>query len=625
VGIVAVFVFLLVAFWVLQVLQYAEHRDRAERNYTRTISLLAPRGMLFDRHGQVLVNSRQSFRIAIVREQSTDLKESVRRLADATRMDESQMWADVERRRTEALYRPIVVIEHATDAQIAAVFARKLELPEVVVEQVPMRTYPEGGLAAHIFGYTGEVQPAQLERAEFADLSPGAIVGQTGLERIYNPSLMGTDGNRFVIIDSRGREVDELERQEPIDGHRVQLTIDADMQRALEGAFRADGFNGAAAFIDPRSGEVLAMTSLPAYDPNDFASGLSPATWAALNSDPLRPLGNWLIQGLYMPGSTFKIVMAIAALEEGIITPDTVIGCRGSAVFYGRSFRCWNTSGHGAMTLRHALEQSCNVFFYTLGERMSIDAINKWATKLGLVGKTGIDLPQESTSFMPDTAWAARTRSDGRWYPGETVSVAIGQGAVTVSPMAMATMMMTVANGGTLFTPHLLKAIDRGNGWEPQAAPAPRSSFQMDPAHLAAVRDGLWMAVNSPKGTATSRGKIPGKDVAGKTGTAQVISNDNKAAAQAAAVAAGRDPSVFEDHGWFVFFAPRDNPEVAGVVFTEHSEHGYLSAPIAKHVLETYFAKQEGRPLPVYKAPPPVKAIVGVPVASVPGQGGGTR
>jgi hypothetical protein len=237
VGIVAVFVFLLVAFWVLQVLQYAEHRDRAERNYTRTISLLAPRGMLFDRHGQVLVNSRQSFRIAIVREQSTDLKESVRRLADATRMDESQMWADVERRRTEALYRPIVVIEHATDAQIAAVFARKLELPEVVVEQVPMRTYPEGGLAAHIFGYTGEVQPAQLERAEFADLSPGAIVGQTGLERIYNPSLMGTDGNRFVIIDSRGREVDELERQEPIDGHRVQLTIDADMQRALEGAF----------------------------------------------------------------------------------------------------------------------------------------------------------------------------------------------------------------------------------------------------------------------------------------------------------------------------------------------------------------------------------------------------
>jgi penicillin-binding protein 2 len=436
---------------------------------------------------------------------------------------------------------------------------------------------------------------------------------------------MGTDGTPIVIIDSRGRDVDELERQEPIDGHRVQLTIDADMQRALEGAFRADGFNGAAAFIDPRSGEVLAMTSLPAYDPNDFASGLSPATWAALNSDPLRPLGNRLIQGLYMPGSTFKIVMAIAALEEGIITPDTVIGCRGSAVFYGRSFRCWNTSGHGAMTLRHALEQSCNVFFYTLGERMSIDAINKWATKLGLVGKTGIDLPQESTSFMPDTAWAARTRSDGRWYPGETVSVAIGQGAVTVSPMAMATMMMTVSNGGTLFTPHLLKAIDRGNGWEPQAAPAPRSSFQMDPAHLAAVRDGLWMAVNSPKGTATSRGKIPGKDVAGKTGTAQVISNDNKAAAQAAAVAAGRDPSVFEDHGWFVFFAPRDNPEVAGVVFTEHSEHGYLSAPIAKHVLETYFAKQEGRPLPVYKAPPPVKAIVGVPVASVPGQGGGTR
>jgi penicillin-binding protein 2 len=450
-------------------------------------------------------------------------------------------------------------------------------------------------------------------------------VGQTGLELVYNPALMGTDGKRFVVINSRGREVDELQRQEPVDGQRVQLTIDADMQRALEEAFHIDGYNGAAAFIDPRSGEVLALTSLPAFDPNDFASGISTSTWAALNADPLRPMGNRLIQGLYMPGSTFKIVMAIAALEEGIITPETVIGCRGSAPFYGRSFKCWKDGGHGAMTLRHAIEQSCNVFFYTLGERLNarfgdkaIDVINKWASRLGLVGKTGIDLPQETASFMPSTEWAAKTRSDGRWYLGETISVAIGQGAVSVSPIAMATMMATVANGGTLFTPHLLKAIDRGNGWEPQAPPPPRSTFAMSPPDLAAVREGLWLAVNSPSGTATTRGKIEGKDVAGKTGTAQVISNDNKAAAQAAARRAGKDPAIYDDHGWFVFFAPRDNPEIAGVVFTEHSEHGYLSAPIAKHVMETYFAKKERRPLPVYKAPVPDKRVIGTPAAAGP-------
>ena len=226
---------------------------------------------------------------------------------------------------------------------------------------------------------------------------------------------------------------------------------------------------------------------------------------------------------------------------------------------------------------------------------------------------------------MASTEWAARNRSDGRWYLGETVSVAIGQGVVSVSPIGMANMMATVANGGTLLTPHLLKAIDRGNGWEPQPPRPPRSTFTMAADHLAAVREGLWLAVNSPSGTATTRGKIDGKDVAGKTGTAQVISNDNKAAAQAAARAAGKDPQIYEDHGWFVFFAPRDNPEVAGVVFTEHSEHGYLSAPIAKHVMETYFAKKEGRPLPVYKPKvPPVKVTITPPAAEpAPGRGGG--
>lgn len=631
VGIVAVFALIAGVYWVLQVLQYTEYRERAEQNHTRTIPLLAPRGVLFDRHGEVLVQNRRSFRIAIVREQTPDIEDTIRNLARITGTPESNIRAIVQRRRSDPLFRPIAVIDHASDAQVAAVIAQRLELPGVVVDQIPMRSYP--GEGAHLFGYVGEVDQAQLQKAEFSSLSPGAIVGKSGIEQIYNSLLMGTDGNRFVVVDSRGREIEELERQDPVDGQRVQLTIDADMQRALEAAFHADGYNGAAAFLDPKTGEVLALTSLPAYDPNNFAAGISSATWAALNKDPLEPLGNKLIQGLYMPGSTFKILMAIAALEEGIITPDTVIGCRGGANFYGRYFKCWNTSGHGPMTLRHALEQSCNVFFYTLGERLnarfgekSIDIIYKWADKLGLVGKTGIDLPQERAQFMPSTAWA-RTTPNGRWYPGETISVAIGQGRVSVSPIGMATMMATVANGGVLFTPHLVKAVDRGQGWEPVSPAPPRSTFTMTPEHLAAVREGLFLAVNSPSGTATMRGKIPGKDVAGKTGSAQVISNENKAAAQAAARAAGKDPRMFDDHGFFLFFAPRDNPEVAGVVFTQHSEHGYLSAPIAKHVMETYFAKKEGRPLPVYKSSRPPKTPVAPPRPAIGGASGtgGTR
>ena len=308
-----------------------------------------------------------------------------------------------------------------------------------------MRTYPESGVAAHLFGYTGEVQPTQLQKAEFAAGVQAPSSARPDSSRSTTPSSWARTANEVVIINSRGREIDEdeKERQEPVDGKRVQLTIDADMQRALEHAFHVDGFNGAAAFIDPRSGEVLAMTSLPAYDPNDFASGISSATWAALQR-PLRPLGNRLIQGLSLPGSTFKIVMAVTALEEG--HHHARDGHRSAAAAPPSTVDTSSAGTTAAMapwTLRHAIEQSCNVFFYTLGERLnsrfgdkSIDVINKWATKLGLVGKTGIDLPDEKAGFMASTEWAAKTRSDGRWYLGETVSVAIGQGVVSVSPIA---------------------------------------------------------------------------------------------------------------------------------------------------------------------------------------------
>ena len=599
---------LMVSFWLVQVVQNARYEALADSNYLRTIPLRAPRGLVFDRNDRVLVENRDSYSITLVRERSANLERTISTIARATGVDEQAVREIVQRHKREPVFRPITIIEHATLPQVVAVRARALEMPEIVVQKVPTRTYA-GNLGAHLFGYVSEIQEAQIERGDFAGLEPGAMVGQTGLERIYNAPLMGEDGRKNVVVNSVGREIQELGELPPTEGKRVQLTIDYDLQRALEDAFRQSGYAGAGVFMNPKNGEILALTSLPAFDPNDFADGIDPAKWAELNKDPLKPLENRLIRGRYSPGSTFKILMAIAGLSEGVITPETTVFCPGYGTFYGRQFKCHKQGGHGTVDLRHAIEQSCNVFFYTVGSKLSIDAIHKYGQFLGLVGRTGIDLPGENESLVPSEEWKRRTTGEP-WYPGETISVAIGQGQVTVTPIALATMMATVANGGTLVTPHVLRAVDEdGKGWQAAPTPSPRSSLLIKPDHLQAVKDGLWLAVNSGIGTAT-RLKIDGRDVAGKTGTAQVISNEGKAAAR------GRTTMDLRDNGWLVFFAPRDNPQIAGVVFGEHSEHGYLTAPIVKHVLDTFFAKQEGKPLPALPPPPVPPKSTGTPPAA---------
>jgi penicillin-binding protein 2 len=589
VAVVVVFVALGICFWVLQIVQHGKYEEMADNNHQRTLALRAPRGVLFDRNGKILVENRHSFTISILREHSKDLNRTAQLLSQVAGLDLNQVLQTIERHRGEPSYRPIVIIEDATLAQVAALMARRLdfELPDVRVEEVPTRKYPTDALAAHLFGYVSQASESQLGDG----IEQGAIVGQQGIERVYNKLLMGEDGAKRVVVNSVGREISTLEEVPPKEGRRVQLTIDYDLQKAAEAGFRHAGFNGAALIMDPRNGEVLTYTSLPSYDPNDFAAGIDRVTWAALNADKLRPLQNRVIQGRYSPGSTFKIVVATAALEEGLVTPDFRVTCGGGANFFGRFYRCHLKGGHGSVDMRHALEKSCNVYFYTLGNMLGVDKIYKWAEKLGMVGKTGIDLPNEQESLIPNTEWKMK-RTGERWYPGETISVSIGQGQVSVTPAALAVMISTVANGGTRVTPHVIKAMDEGagKGWEPTPIPAVADTVAFKPDTLAALRDGLWMVVNA-SGTG-GRARIVGRDVSGKTGTAQVISNEGKARAR------GTDRDL-RDHGWFVFFAPRDNPEIAGVIFGEHNEHGFLGAPIAKHVIETYFAKKEGRPLPL--------------------------
>jgi penicillin-binding protein 2 len=482
-------------------------------------------------------------------------------------------------------------VQDATLAQVAAVMARRLdfELPDVVVEQVPTRRYPDA-MAAHLFGYVGEVNDAQVSESD--TLKSGDIVGQSGIEKVYNSLLMGEDGAKRVVVNSVGREIRTLEEEQATEGKRLQLTVDYDVQKAVEDGFKSLGFNGAAVVLDPNNGEVLAFTSVPAYDPNAFAAGIDRATWASLNTDELRPLQDRAIQGRYSPGSTFKMAVALAGLEEGIITPDFKVHCVGSANFYGRPFKCWKKGGHGTVDLRHAIEQSCDVYFYTIGNMVGVDRINKWATELGLGVKSGIDLPNEVTGLVPSTQWK-REKMHEKWYAGETISVAIGQGQVSVTPVSMAVYAATLANGGARVTPHLLKAVDDGNGWRPASSPPPPALLGVDPEKMQAIRDGLWMVVNQA-GTGHNA-QLKGYDVAGKTGTAQVISNEGKTAA---GKNSGKD---LRDNGWFVFFAPRDHPQIAGVIFLEHGVHGSNAALIARHTLETFFAKKEGRPVP----PPP--------------------
>ena len=590
-----IFAILAFSFWYLQVVQNEKFNELAENNHQRTIALRAPRGVMFDRNGEVLVENRSSFTISIVREHTKDLDRTIRVLSEVAGLDPKVVEETVNRHRREPTYRPIMIVDDASLAQVAAVLARRLdsELPDVQVEEVPTRQYPAEAFAAHLFGYVGEASEGQVESE---GLNSGAIVGQAGVEKIYNKLLMGEDGARLVKVNSMGREIDLVKEIPATSGRRMQLTIDKDLQRAAEEGFKAGGFNGAAVVLDPRTGEVLAFTSRPGYDPNDFAAGIDRATWAGLNTDPLKPLQNRAIQGLYSPGSTFKIAVAVAALEEGVITSDFRVSCRGSAVFYGRPFQCWKRGGHGSVDLRHAMEQSCNVYYYTIGNMVGVDKIHKWATLLGLGEKTGIDLPNEIEGLVPSTEWKRR-RYNEKWYAGETISVSIGQGQVSITPISLAVMMATVANGGTRFIPHLLRAVDEGKGWKPVQPPAPKSRVELKPETVAALHDGLYLVVNGA-GTG-GRARIPGKDVSGKTGTAQVISLQGGKRAQ------GRTDRDLRDHGWFVFFAPRDNPEIAGAIFGEHNEHGSTSAPIAKYVMETYFAKKEGQPLPRLSMPVP--------------------
>jgi penicillin-binding protein 2 len=559
------------SFWNLQVVRGRYFKDLAENNRTRAVTVAAPRGPLLDRQGRILVENRPSFNVVLTPEHSRDLDDTVTRVARILRVGEGQIRERLARRAPP--FRQVVLKADAPLEDVAAVEARQRELPEVRVEVVPLRSYPLASAAAHSLGRVGEVSERQLKLPEFDGLEAGALVGQAGLESQYNRRLMGKDGRRRVIVNSRGLEVEEAERVEPVDGPPVTLTLDAELQKTTEAAFR--GRAGSAVALDPETGEILAMTSTPAYDPNRFTTGIDPALWQKLTTDPETPLMNRVIQGLYAPGSTFKLATAAAAIEEGLAGSATSVYCPGYYAVYGTVFRCNKPGGHGVVSLHRAIAQSCNVFFYQMGVKLEITRLAKWAQRLGLGSPTGVDLPHEVAGIMPSPEWKLRVQRVP-WYGGETVSVAIGQGQVVVTPLQLARLAAVIANGGRLVRPHLVRSI--GGVPVPWAPP---QDAGLKPETVRLIREGMRAVVAEGTGR---RARIPGLEIGGKTGSAQVVAHARLA----------RDPKSPKllPHGWFICFAPVDKPQIALAVLVEHGgSGGEAAAPVARDILARYFKK----------------------------------
>ena len=591
---------LLVYFWHLQVIRGKYFRDLAENNRIRALPIPAPRGPLFDRKGRILAENRSSFNVVVTSERKDSLGGALERLSRLISFDPKEVR---ERLNTQGpRFRTVIVKADASDEDVATIEARRMEEPEASVDVVPLRSYPLGVGLAHSLGYVGEISEKQLEAAGFEKLEPGTVVGQGGVELQYNKELMGRDGLRRIVVNSRGVEVTEAERKAPLDGPPATLTIDLDLQAAVVEAMA--GKAGSVVALDPQTGEILAYFSTPAFDPNSFSSGIKASEWADLLKDPEKPLLNRPIQGGYAPGSTFKIVNALAALQEHVITPQTKFHCPGYLSVYNTIFRCHKETGHGTVDMTQAIALSCNVYFYNVGIRLEIDRLSKYAHMMGFAQPTGVDLPHELPGLFQDADWKMRTQQ-ARWFPAETVSVAIGQ-AMTVTPMQLLRAAAVVANGGKLVTPHLMKAV----GGHPVDYPAPKE-LGFRPEVIAAVRDAMISVVSEGTGI---RAKLEGIQVAGKTGSAQVVTH--------ARLETNKHAREYQPHGWFVCFAPAENPKVAMVVMVEHGTGGGISAaPVAGQILSRYFGVRAIGPgmtpppdnPPVEPSPQPLRAQTAPP------------
>jgi penicillin-binding protein 2 len=569
----------------LQVIQGERYTFLSENNRIRLKRTPGTRGMIFDREGKLLVDSRPSFDLTFVSEDTGEPESTLRLLAHYLGRDEKELLAILEENKKRPAFDEVVLGRDVDWATVVAVETHQLELPGVTLRVRPRRNYADGPAAAHVLGYLGEVNSKQLKILKEQGYVSGDEIGQYGLERRWEDVLRGQSGGQQVEVDALGRRVRVLHEVNDVPGYTVHLTLDRELQ---ETAFEAlKGKEGTVVALDVNSGAILAMVSTPAFDPNSFARGIKADEWSALMKDRLRPLSNRATQGQYPPGSTFKIIMAIAGLEEDVIQPDSRIYDPGYFNFGNRAFRDWKKGGHGSVDLHRALVESCDVYFYQLGPRIGIDRIAKWARAFGLGDKTGVALDDERNGVVPDSEWK-RKRYRQPWYPGETVSIAIGQGYLTVTPLQMANMIATVANGGKLFRPRLVSKVESVDGTTVRDyGPELIHTIDIKPATLERVRNALADVVKAPGGTGgAARSTLV--DIAGKTGTAQVVEM------KGGYVKTEQLAYFSRDHAWFVSYAPVQNPQIAVAVLVEHGGHGGdAAAPMAKKVIEKFIEQQK--------------------------------
>ena len=565
--------------WSLQVSGGGSLRELSENNRLRLKRTPPLRGIVYDRQGRVLIDNRPSFDVVLVPEDTPDEKATLQALSVYLPGGSPFDREAVPRSSRRPSYEGTVVARDIPWPTLVAVESHQLDIPGVNVEVGTKRQYPADGLVAHLLGYVGEVNPQELTL--FPSYRMGDLIGKFGVEKKWESTLRGQGGGQQIEVDATGKRLRMLGEVEAHAGQGLVLTIDQDLQQKTEAAL--EGKEGAIVVLDVRSGEILAMASRPTFDPNVFARGIKTDEWRHLIADPLHPLSNRAIQGQYPPGSTFKVIMAAAALEKELVTPSTRFFCPGGLPFGGRVFRCWKKGGHGSVNLQQAIAQSCDVYFYQLGQRLGINTIADYARRFGLGKPLGIALDHEAGGLIPDSAWKKQVLN-APWYAGETLSVVIGQGYVTATPLQMAVVAATIANGGTVYRPHIAKrVIDDARQTIREYAPEVMNTVDLKPETVQLVREGMRDVVNASTGTG-KKARLPDILVAGKTGTSQVIAGTR-----------GKGkllPRQYRDHAWFIAFAPVDAPEVAVACLIEHAGEGggAVAAPVARQVLADYFA-----------------------------------
>ena len=564
------------AYWRVQISSYRQYAQLAEDNRIRDLPIISPRGRLLDREGRVLGGNTPTFRVMLHGASNALSDLEIERISQVLDVDAGELQELSRKGVSSKMVRPQVLKQSATLDDIAFIESHHWEYPELDLIHFPRRFYPRGNLAAHLLGYVGEVPEEMLAKPN-TRFRMGGVMGRSGVESSYDEYLAGKDGVRRAIVDSRGREFDSEDLVLAESGNDLRLTLDLDLQRTAENTL--GDREGAVVALDPRTGEVLAMVSRPTFDPDVFAGRISSKDWQGLVNDPGKPLLNRAIQAHLAPGSTFKIVVAAAALETGIVDPSAPILCRGSATIYGHTFNDWIRRGHGWVNLHRAIVRSCDVYFYRLGAKLGIERIAFFAKRLGFGFPTGIDLPGEVGGLIPSPEWV-RQRFKRRWFPGETISVAIGQGAVAVTPLQLAHSIGGIASGGVFRQPHIVfreQLEDAGR----EAPPLAEKRFPLSESTVEILCRGMWGVVNED-GTGV-RARIRGLDIGGKTGTAQVVSRRTREEA-------GEDQ--FKANAWFVGIYPSRNPEIVVSVLIVGGEHSYEAIPVAREIIRTYLGKK---------------------------------